>query len=143
MLNQLLVGGLVGGLSIAIHVVFIVSAIAVLRRSRSLIPHMLLPFKVLIRLVAVTMWLLAGLTVCVFVWAALFSILGLFETFEASTYFAIVAFTTLGFGDVLLPEDWRLLAGICAAVGLMLFGLSTAFLFEVFSRILRATGRFD
>ncbi|MEM9736953.1 MAG: ion channel, partial [Pseudomonadota bacterium] len=50
-------------------------------------------------------------------------------------YFSVVAFTTLGFGDVLLPQEWRLLAGLSAANGLLIFGVSTAFLVEVFRRV--------
>jgi hypothetical protein len=47
----------------------------------------------------------------------------------------MVSFTTLGFGDVTLPHDWRLLSGIIAANGLILFGLNTAFLIEILNRL--------
>ena len=56
--------------------------------------------------------------------------IGIFVLFEASVYFALVAFTTLGFGDLLLPQEWRLLGGICAANGLLMIGLLTAILVE-------------
>lgn len=68
-------------------------------------------------------------------WAALFSHLDAFSTFEESLYFSSVAYTTLGFGDVLLPQEWRLLAGAIAADGLLLFGLSAAFLLETAARL--------
>ena len=42
----------------------------------------------------------------------------------------MVAFTTLGFGDVILPQEWRLLGGLAAANGLMIFGFLTAMLVE-------------
>ncbi|MFN3144581.1 MAG: ion channel [Paracoccaceae bacterium] len=54
---------------------------------------------------------------------------------EASVYFSIVAFTTLGFGDILLPQDWRLLAGLTAVNGLLMFGFLTAMLVEVLRRV--------
>ena len=57
-------------------------------------------------------------------------VVGIFESFEASVYFALVAFTTLGFGDILLPLEWRLLAGLAAANGLLIFGIFTAMLVE-------------
>ena len=86
-------------------------------------------------LIAVTLWVQAGTALVVALWAWLFMALGLFGEFEAALYFALVSFTTLGFGDVLLPEDWRLLSGFAAANGFLLFGLFTAFLAETMRRI--------
>ena len=59
--------------------------------------------------------------------------LGAFETLERALYFSVVVFTTLGFGDITLPEPLRLLSGLSAANGLLLFGLSTAYLVEFLS----------
>ena len=67
----------------------------------------------------------------VVIWTVAFRALGLFDTAEASFYFAIVCFTTLGFGDVLLPEDWRLLSGFTATNGFLSFGFLTAMLVEI------------
>ena len=69
-------------------------------------------------------------TVSVWIWALAFYQLGLFDTLETSVYFALVSFTTLGFGDLLLPEGWRLLGGMAAANGLLSIGLLTALMIE-------------
>lgn len=66
------------------------------------------------------------------------------NTFEEATYFAIVTFTTLGFGDITLAEHvWRLVSGIEALNGILLVGWTTALLFLVFQRSweIRAHGR--
>lgn len=76
-------------------------------------------------------WTLMMMTVAVWLWAVALKALGIFATFEASVYFSLVAFTTLGFGDVLLPQEWRLLGGMAAANGLLMFGLLTAILVEI------------
>ena len=76
-------------------------------------------------------WTLMMMTVAVWVWAVALLELGIFATLEAAVYFALVAFTTLGFGDVLLPQEWRLLGGMAAANGLLMFGLLTAILVEI------------
>ncbi|OFX06274.1 MAG: hypothetical protein A3E78_15160 [Alphaproteobacteria bacterium RIFCSPHIGHO2_12_FULL_63_12] len=68
-------------------------------------------------------------------WAALFVHLQAFTSFEEALYFSSVTYSTLGFGDVLLPTEWRLLAGAIAADGLLLFGLSAAFLLETAARL--------
>ena len=70
------------------------------------------------------------MTASVWIWAMAFWILQTFDTFEASLYFALVVFTTLGFGDVLLPDEWRLLGGLAAANGLLSFGILTSILVE-------------
>lgn len=68
-------------------------------------------------------------------WAVLFVVLGIFPSFEPALYIAMISATTLGYGDVTLPAQWRLLAGFIATDGFILFGLDTAFLFEVMRRL--------
>lgn len=75
-------------------------------------------------------WILVMMTSSVWIWAMALWLLEIFVTFEASVYFSLVAFTTLGFGDILLPVEWRLLGGLAAANGLLVFGLLTAMLVE-------------
>ncbi len=94
-------------------------------------PHAI---KIVFLLVAAVFWTLGIVTASVWIWAFGFLALNLFGSIEASVYFAIVAFTTLGFGDVLLPPEWRLLSGMAAVNGLLLFGLLTAMLVEVVRR---------
>ena len=76
------------------------------------------------------LWTLMVMTASVWIWALALWALDIFITLEASVYFALVAFTTLGFGDILLPIEWRLLGGMAAANGLLIFGLLTAMLVE-------------
>ncbi len=52
-------------------------------------------------------------------------------TLEAALYFSASSFTTVGFGDLVLSEDWRLLSSFEATNGMILFGWSTAFIFAV------------
>jgi hypothetical protein len=76
------------------------------------------------------LWTLLMMTASVWIWAIALWSLQIFVTLEASVYFSLVAFTTLGFGDILLPIEWRLLGGLAAANGLLVFGLLTAMLVE-------------
>jgi len=54
----------------------------------------------------------------------------------ATMYFAFVNYTTLGYGDVLRVERWRLLGPLTAMNGVLLFGWSTAVIFELMRRTL-------
>ena len=74
--------------------------------------------------------MMAAHSVEIWIWAEAFLIIGVFEALEPALYFAAVSYTTLGFGDVLLEPPWRMLAGAAAANGLLLFGLSAAFMVE-------------
>ncbi len=80
-------------------------------------------------------WLLISLSLIIWVWAFSLIHLGVFSEWEESLYFSLVAFTTLGFGDVVLPQNWRLLSGFIAADGFVLFGLNTAVLLEAMMRL--------
>lgn len=91
--------------------------------------------KLVILLAGVSLWVLAVITAGVWVWAIAFHLLEGFRSMEESVYFALVAFTTLGLGDVILPRDWRLLAGMAAANGFLNFGLLTALLIEALRQI--------
>ncbi len=46
-----------------------------------------------------------------------------------------VSFTTLGYGDLVLPQDWRLLGGMCGANGFMIFGFVIAMLVEALRHV--------
>lgn len=138
MLFQILVGSGLICITIVIQVIFIEIAMKNLRKhAPKLMRHPKLHPSIIL-LTLSTLWLLAGLSLAIWVWAHAFNVLGAFETLEQALYFSMVAFTTLGFGDVTLPQDWRLLSGIIAANGLVLFGLNTAFLIETLGRILKA-----
>jgi len=51
------------------------------------------------------------------------------EALEPALYFSLVAFTTVGFGDLVLEPSWRVLSAIEAANGVMMFGWTTALVF--------------
>ena len=91
--------------------------------------------KLLFMLCVSATWILFQLTVGVWVWAVTFLSLEVFHNMETSVYFALVAFTTLGFGDILLPQEWRLLGGLAAMNGLLNIGLVTAVLVETMRQI--------
>ena len=136
MFVQLATGTAIVTLTIIVIAAFIGAAILVLTRVGEWFVSPPRLYKTIVSLIGVVLWLLAALTA--WLWAAALMGLGIFESFETGLYFAVVAFTTLGCGDITLPQEWRLLSSICSANGLLLFGLSTAFLVEFFRQLLEA-----
>jgi hypothetical protein len=70
----------------------------------------------------------------VIVWALVYGILDAAPSGADLVYFAFVNYTTLGYGDVTPVARWRLLGPMTAMNGVLLFGWSTAVIFEVLRR---------
>ena len=69
------------------------------------------------------------------VWATAFVLCGEFADFEMAFYHSSVNFTTLGYGDVIMSRQFRLLGPLEALNGSLMLGLSAAILFTVLSRL--------
>jgi len=135
MLYQLIVGSVVICLTIIVEGLFIAVATTNLPRISRWLSKGSVHLKSAMTIIVVTLWLLLAHSIAVWLWAATFLLLGTFGALEPALYFSIVSFTTLGFGDIILPVETRLLSGLAAANGLIAFGLSTAFLVEFLIRI--------
>lgn len=137
MIVQLVIGSLMIVLSVIVEAGFIAVAEATLKRREAWFRRGPTGGKAAAALALSTLWLMGSHSVVAWLWALCFMALDVFDALEPALYFSVVSFTTLGFGDVLLPEPWRLLAGLCAANGLLIFGVSTAFLVELLIRMRR------
>ena len=73
----------------------------------------------------------------IWIWAYLYLYVKptILHDLESALYFSASSFTTVGFGDLYLDKDWRLLSSFQAANGFIMFGWSTAFIFEVISKL--------
>ena len=91
--------------------------------------------KILLLLIGVCLWVLALITTGVWIWASALWSLGAFRTLEEAVYFSLVAFTTLGLGDVVAPQEWRILSVMAAVNGFLSFGLLTALLVEALRQV--------
>ena len=69
-------------------------------------------------------------------WAVIFLLISDLPDLATSFYFATVTYTTLGYGDIVLGQDARLVATFCAVTGLLTFGIRTAFLIGVLGKVL-------
>jgi hypothetical protein len=88
-------------------------------------------------LAGITLWMLLAISISVWLWAFCLLWLGTFSEVEPAIYFSLVSFTTLGFGDIILQKEWRILSGLMAANGLLVFGLTTAILVDFLTRLKR------
>jgi hypothetical protein len=68
-------------------------------------------------------------------YALLYFFIGATGTFEQALYFSTVTYATIGYGDVTLPQQWRVMGAIEGANGVILLGWSTAFFISVVEKL--------
>jgi hypothetical protein len=130
MLRQLLVGGLVSVINIAIHSLIMATVVGVAQRAseKKLLHPSLFLAAVMIPIVSI---LMAAHTIEVMVWASAYALVDAAPENVQIVYFAFVNYATLGYGDVVPVDRWKLLGPITAMNGALMFGWSTAVMFEV------------
>lgn len=88
-------------------------------------------------LVGVTLVMLAGNFLQMILWATLFYGCGEFASFSTAFYHSVVNFSTLGYGDLVMSDERRLLGALEASNGVLMLGLTTSVLFAVLSALMR------
>jgi hypothetical protein len=89
-------------------------------------------------LIRAAWWLIVIHLVEIAMWALFYWWQKCLPDAESSFYFAGVTYTTLGYGDLLLPKEWRMLGPIEGLTGILMCGLSTGFFFAVVNRVYEA-----
>jgi hypothetical protein len=133
MLRQLLVGGTVSACNIAIHAVFM-SLVVWAAHTTGTKPTRRPSLRLAGIMIATVSVLMAAHTSEVMVWGLAYRIVDAAPIGSNLVYFAFVNYTTLGYGDVVPIPIWQLLGPITAMNGILLFGWSTAVIFEVLRR---------
>lgn len=141
MLIPLLIGSamVVGNMAIQIAVMLFVIRLLIRRAQDGAIGHGLL---VQIRVLGwVVLLLFLGHVLQFATWALLFMLLGEFPDFATAFYHSAVNFTSLGYGDIVMGEQWRLLGAFDAANGVLMFGLSAGAILSVMNWTLNTPPR--
>jgi len=134
MIERLALASVMVGLTVTIHFFGLMVLLWMLRqRAHKLHPESWMRHGAAIMFVVMGLMLLYAIEV--WLYAGAYLIIGALPDLETALYFSTVSFTTIGYGDVVLGERWRLVGAIEGANGLLLFGWSTAFLFSVISRM--------
>jgi hypothetical protein len=136
MTYQLLVGSIVSVINIMIHALVTVGAIGIARTAG--LRHTARPrLHLMAVMVATAVVLMVAHMLEVFVWASVYGIVGAAPAGSDLLYFAFVNYTTLGYGDITPVQEWRLKGPMTAMNGILMFGWSTAVLFEVLRRTIK------
>jgi hypothetical protein len=90
------------------------------------------------RLIWMAWWLVILHLAEIAVWALFYWWRACLPDAESSFYFSGVTYTTVGYGDLVLPAEWRLIGSVEGLTGILMCGLSSGFFFAVLSRIFAA-----
>jgi Ion channel len=86
-------------------------------------------------LICIAGWTLLLHLLQIAVWAFHYSLSKAMPDLSAAFYFSVVTYTTTGYGDLVLSEQWRLVGGVEALTGILMCGLSTGMFFAVFAKV--------
>jgi hypothetical protein len=86
-------------------------------------------------LIRVTWWLILIHLIGISVWGLFYLWKDCLPDAESAFYFAGVTYTTIGYGDLVLQEPWRMLGPVEGLTGILMCGLSAGIFFAVVSRI--------
>ena len=133
MLVQLSLATLMVVVTVLIHLLGLAILMRVLRSHTRIFRKLaIMPLTLLL---AATIGIFAIHTVEIWLFAILFLQLGAFGHFEQALYFSTITYATIGYGDVVMVHQWRILGGIEGATGVIMLGWSTAFLISLLSQL--------
>ncbi len=132
MIAKLLIASALVAITVTIHAAGIGMALSHTLRSTERLVTRFWPITWLLIRIA---WLLILFHLCeIAVWALFFWWQNCLPDAESSFYFSGVTYATLGYGDLLLPKEWRLFGPLEALIGSLMCGLSVAFFFGVLAK---------
>ena len=133
MLSTLLIASALVAVTVGVHAAGLTVLLRALMKSHAQPPTHFWPVTRL--LIGLTWWLIVMHLAEISVWGLFYFWQGCLPDAESAFYFAGVTYTTVGYGDLVLPKPWRLLSPIEGLTGILMCGLSAGLFFAVVSTI--------
>jgi hypothetical protein len=136
MLSKLLVAWLLMALCVVIHAAAVTAAMRWERRQPATSQQQFWPWTWLF--VRLAGWIIFFHLIEITAWAVLYVGLRAMPDLQSALYFSANTYTTTGYGDLVLPSEWRLVGGVEALTGILMCGWSTGFFFAVVNQLFEA-----
>jgi hypothetical protein len=133
MLAVMFIAAVLVAITVAIHAAGLAVVLSHLVKSHALPPTQPWPITLLLVRVAWLLILIHGVEISV--WALFYVWEGCLPDAESAFYFSGVTYTTIGYGDLVLPRPWRILGPIEGVTGILMCGLSAGLFFATVTRI--------
>ena len=118
-------------LCVVIHAWGVTSALRWIRQSTRSLPF----WRQTWLFITVAGWMIVLHLAEIGAWAFLYVWKGAMADLPSALYFSAITYTTTGYGDIVLPAEWRLVGGVEALTGILMCGWSTGFFFAIVSRL--------
>ena len=132
MLLKILIACLLVVVTVSIHAVGFSALLRAMIRSHALDQSGFRPVTGIV--IGLTCWLILIHLAEICVWGLFYFWQGCLPDAESAFYFSGVTYTTVGYGDLVLPKPWRMLSPLEAMTGILMCGLSTGLFFALVSR---------
>ena len=132
MLSNLAVAWALMAACVVIHAAGLAGAMRWFRRRRATAPRFWPWTRLFVQLAA---WIVVLHLIEIVVWAWFYAAKGALSDVQDALYFSGVTYTTTGYGDLVLPRQWRLLGAVEALTGILMCGWSTGFFVATVSRV--------
>ena len=142
MISKILIAACLVGITVAIHAAGLGVVLSHVSQS-TVRPEGTRFWPITWLLICITWMLMVFHLLEVAVWALFFWWENCMPDVESSFYFSGITYLTIGYGDLVLPKEWRLFGPIEGLTGILMCGLSTALFFAVISKriLLRMRGK--
>ncbi len=131
MFIRLFMPGVLLSLCVVVHALVITALLSRLTRIRR--RTVVRFWRATWELIRIALWILAAHLLEIGIWAGFLTHQQMFADFTTAFYFSAVTYTTVGYGDVVLPGTWRLFAAVEGLTGILMCGWSTGVFFAVVS----------
>ena len=104
--------------------------------------HGLGPFRSAIVFVRLTTRVITLHGLLILLWASWYRWFCL-PSWESALYFSATSYSTVGYGDVVLPANWRMLGPLESMIGVLMCGISVSLVFAMVTRLVSHDTRVD
>ena len=132
MLIKIFIAGGLVAVTVVVHAAGFAALLRAMMRSRALSRSGFLPVTRVVVGVACSLILIHMVEISV--WGLFYFWQGCLPDAESALYFSGVTYTSVGYGDLVLPKPWRMFAPVEALTGILMVGLSTGLFFAIVSR---------
>ena len=133
MITKTLIACVLVAATVSVHAIGLAQLLTSLLKSHALPPARLWPITWF--LIRITWLLLLIHATEITVWALFYWWQGCLPDLTSATYFSGVTYATVGYGDLVLPIEWRMLAPIEGLTGILMCGLSTGLFFAIVNKL--------
>ena len=133
---QIFYGSLMLGLCLGIHLLLFVMTIKLLKSMINFLKTLMANIYWTGLVATAIVMIVLTHTIQVWIWALAFVLMSALPNIDDAVYFALVTYTTLGYGDITIADELRIFCSMAAVTGLLSFGLSAAFLVELLTRFM-------